>query len=45
MDPECLRTALGICLHSTTPVAVYWGSELIARVADRLDPAQLEAGA
>lgn len=27
--PSPLRTALGICLHSTTPVAVYWGSELI----------------
>jgi two-component sensor histidine kinase len=27
--PGCLRTALGICLHSTTPMAVYWGSELI----------------
>lgn len=27
--PPCLLTALGICLHSTTPVAVYWGRELI----------------
>ncbi len=27
--PGSLRTALGICLHSTTPVAVYWGRELI----------------
>jgi len=23
--PACLRTALGICLHAATPVAVYWG--------------------
>jgi len=27
--PGCLRTALGICLHSTTPIAVYWGSDLL----------------
>ena len=32
--PGCLRTALGICLHSTTPVAVYWGSELITLYND-----------
>ena len=32
--PGSLRTALGICLHSTTPVAVYWGSELITLYND-----------
>jgi len=32
--PGCLRTALGICLHSTTPIAVYWGSELITLYND-----------
>src|SRR5262245_23728670 len=32
--PGALRTALGICLHSTTPVAVYWGSELITLYND-----------
>jgi two-component sensor histidine kinase len=32
--PVSLRTALGICLHSTTPVAVYWGSELITLYND-----------
>jgi two-component sensor histidine kinase len=32
--PACLRTALGICLHSTTPVAVYWGSELVTLYND-----------
>jgi two-component sensor histidine kinase len=32
--PGCLRTALGICLHSTMPVAVYWGSELITLYND-----------
>jgi two-component sensor histidine kinase len=32
--PGCLRTALGICLHSTTPVAVYWGEELITLYND-----------
>ena len=32
--PDCLRTALGICLHSTSPVAVYWGSELITLYND-----------
>lgn len=32
--PMSLRTALGICLHSTTPVAVYWGSELITLYND-----------
>lgn len=32
--PACLRTALGICLHSTMPIAVYWGSELITLYND-----------
>ena len=32
--PGCLRTALGICLHSTSPIAVYWGSELITLYND-----------
>ena len=32
--PGSLRTALGICLHSTTPIAVYWGSELIVLYND-----------
>ena len=32
--PGPLRTALGVCLHSTTPVAVYWGSELITLYHD-----------
>ena len=32
--PGCLRTALGICLHSTSPVAVYWGNELITLYND-----------
>src|SRR4051794_31337131 len=32
--PGCLRTALGICLHSTTPIAVYWGPELITLYND-----------
>jgi two-component sensor histidine kinase len=32
--PPCLRTALGICLHSTAPVAVYWGGELITLYND-----------
>lgn len=32
--PGCLRTALGICLHSSTPVAVYWGRELITLYND-----------
>src|SRR5262245_58688211 len=32
--PSCLRTALGICLHSTTPIAVYWGSDLITLYND-----------
>lgn len=27
--PASLRTALNICLHSSSPVAVYWGDELI----------------
>src|SRR5689334_1133138 len=32
--PVSLRTALGICLHSTTPVAVYWGSDLLTLYND-----------
>jgi len=32
--PGCLCTALGICLHSTTPIAVYWGPELITLYND-----------
>jgi two-component sensor histidine kinase len=27
--PHCLRTAVDICLHSSSPVAVYWGEEFI----------------
>jgi len=27
--PQSLRTALGVCLHSASPVAVYWGSDFI----------------
>ena len=27
--PQCLRTALGICLHASAPMAVYWGREFI----------------
>jgi two-component sensor histidine kinase len=32
--PACLRTALGICLHAATPVAVYWGRELLTLYND-----------
>src|SRR5262245_57964011 len=32
--PGSLRTVLGICLHSTTPVAIYWGRELITLYND-----------
>jgi two-component sensor histidine kinase len=32
--PHNLRTALDICLHSSSPVAVYWGSELITLYND-----------
>ena len=27
--PSSLRTTLSICLHSSSPIAVYWGKELI----------------
>src|SRR3546814_11528672 len=26
--PQSLRSALGICLHSAFPIAIYWGPEL-----------------
>jgi two-component sensor histidine kinase len=32
--PPSLRTALDICLHASSPVAVYWGSELITLYND-----------
>ena len=32
--PGCLRMALGLCLHSATPVAVYWGRELVTLYND-----------
>jgi two-component sensor histidine kinase len=32
--PQCLRTALSICLHSSEPVAVYWGPEFVTLYND-----------
>jgi two-component sensor histidine kinase len=32
--PACLRTALSICLNSSSPIAVYWGSEFITLYND-----------
>ncbi|MEJ1961995.1 MAG: HWE histidine kinase domain-containing protein [Gammaproteobacteria bacterium] len=32
--PACLRTTLSICLHSLSPVAVYWGPDLITLYND-----------
>jgi two-component sensor histidine kinase len=32
--PQCLRTALCISLHSSSPVAVYWGEEFITLYND-----------
>jgi two-component sensor histidine kinase len=32
--PQSLRTALSICLHSSSPVALYWGPQFIALYND-----------
>ncbi len=36
--PQSLRTALGICVHSRFPIALYWGPEFVMLYNDSLIP-------
>jgi CheY-like chemotaxis protein len=36
--PQCLRTALSICLRSRFPIALYWGSQFVMLYNDALFP-------
>src|SRR3954470_16649710 len=36
--PQNLRSALGICLNSNFPIALYWGGELVLLYNDEWSP-------